>query len=277
MTRLIVVAVAVALCAGTAGAASPRIGQLTASRDGWHATLTFTKTRDPYPGDSHFHLTVKDGTRVMLDQAVTSSLPDVGSQFQPGGFGQPVLSFRDLNGDGSRELVLLLFTGGAHCCSFDQIFDFSGAKPRKTEFDFADSGAAIKVVGGKVLFASGDDSFAYAFTDYADSGEPIELRTYDAGRFTNVTRDYPSVVAKDAAFWWTQYRHSLKTGRDERGILAAWSADEALLGHAAGAKQTLVRLSATGVLNRASGLPLPKGSAYIKALWRFLDKEGYLR
>lgn len=267
--RLVVLVVAAAICVGTPAAAGPRVGHLTASRDGWHADLSFLKGRGSFPLASHFHLVVRADKRLVLDAPVTSSLRGVGNEFQP-----LTLSFRDLNEDGSKELVLSLFTGGAHCCTFDQVFDFSGVKPRKTEFDFADSGATIEVLGGKVVFATRDDSFGYVFTDFADSGFPIAFHAYDRGRFTDVTRDYPALVARDAAYWWKQYRARLQPRDDVRGILSAWAADESLLGHATAAKQRLARIAANGAL--AYGFGPPKGRTYLRQLWRFLAQAGYL-
>jgi hypothetical protein len=225
---------------------------------------------------SDLHLAVLDGSQLVLDQPVTSSLRGVGNRLQPGGFyGRSSVSFRDLNADGSKELLLALFTGGAHCCSVEQVFDFSRAKPRKTEFDFADSGANVKLLDGNVVFVTTDDSFAYRFTDYADSGAPIQIWAYNAGRFANVTRSHTTAIAKDAAFWWKSYRGQLKKHGDVRGILSAWAADEALLGHAADTKQTLLQIAFNGALEYGFGSP--KGSTYVRALWRFLAKEGYLR
>lgn len=276
MRQLVTVVAAagtLALCASAGLAATAGAGHQVASAGGWRANFTFAKTADfQY---SKLHLTVVHGSRLVLDQPVRSSLPGVGNRLQPGGiYGRSSLSFRDLNADGSKELLLALYTGGAHCCFLEQVFDFSGAKPRKTEFDFADPGATVKVLGGKVVFVTRDDSFAYEFTDYADSGAPVQLWAYNDGRFTNVTRSHEPAIAKDAAFWWNGYRAQVKRRGDVRGLLAAWAADDALLGRAALAKQTLLRIAAGGALDRGFGSP--KGSAYVRALWRFLAVKGYL-
>jgi len=267
-------ALAVLLSARAALGASLSVGHQDASAGDWRAKLTFEQKSSLEYSD--LHLTVLAGSRLVLDQPVTSSLRRVGNRLQPGGFfGRSSVSFRDLNGDGTKELLLALFTGGAHCCSIEQVFDFSGAKPRKAEFDFADSGAKLKLLDGKVVFVSADDSFAYRFTDYADSGAPIQLWAYRAGRFANVTRSHRRAIVADAAFWWKQYRAERSKHGDLRGILSAWAADEALLGRAAESKQTLLQIASGGALDQGFGAP--KGSAYVRALWRFLAKQGYLR
>lgn len=278
MSRLmqsLVVLIAIGVCASPAAGAPSSVGRQVATSGEWKASLTFVKSSDGF-SYSDLHLTVLDGSRLVLDAPVTTSLQG-GGQLQPStlGFtkGSSVL-FRDLNADGSKELLLSLYTGGAHCCSIEQVFDFAASGPRKTEIDFYDSDATLKSLAGHMVFESHDDSFAYQFTDYADSGEPVELWAYDAGRFTDVTREHHQAVSQDATFWWKAYRSQLKSRGDVRGLLAAWAADEALLGHAAKAKQTLLQLAFSGALDKGYGAP--KGSTYVRLLWRFLAKHGYL-
>ena len=184
------------------------------------------------------------------------------------------LYFRDLDNDGSPELVLRLFSGGAHCCTVMFVYDFAGARVDKTVFNVGDPVPTLLVRNGHVIFRSADDAFAYAFTDYADSGLPIEIWQYTHGRFVDVTRDYPAMVRADAASWWRYYLKAAGTRSDVRGILAAWAADQALLGHATSAKQTMLRLAFDGTLDRGGGAP--KGSTYVRQLWRLLGKRHYL-
>jgi hypothetical protein len=265
-----------AILAGALPAMSASVVRQTAIDGGRKATLTFIRHPGSYPEYSDLHLTVLDGSRLLIDEPVTSSEAGVGGQVQPGGFsGRSSLSFRDLNGDGSKELLLALFTGGAHCCSVEQVFDFSGARSRKTEFGFGDSGANVKVLDRRVVFMARDASFDYQFTDYADSGAPVVIWAYDAGLFSNVTLNYPTAISQDAAFWWKLCRGRLAQKGDVRGILSAWAADEAMLGQAAHAKELLLHIAFDGALDY--GFDRAKGSRYVRALWRFLAKDGYLR
>ncbi len=78
---------------------------------------------------------------------------------------------------------------------------------------------------------SADDRFAYAFTSYAGSALPVQAWRYRAGHMTDVTRSFPALVRKDAAMLWKGYEQE-PTGEDVdvRGVLAAWMADQYLLG-----------------------------------------------
>jgi hypothetical protein len=259
--------------AGSASASVPHTEHATLGD--WAATFSYVKKGGSLPAYSDLRIRVTHAGSVVLAAPVASSLRGVGHLLGPGGFqGHPSISFRDLDGNGSPELLLSLYTGGAHCCFLEQVFDFGSATPRKTEINFADSGAALVTMAGHSLFKSVDPSFAYAFTDFADSGSPVALWEYGDGRLTNVTRSFPGAIARDAASWWKAYRAQAMRKGDVRGLLAAWAADEASLGRAASARTTLARLARTGALDRGFGGA--KGSSYVRALWRFLHKERYL-
>lgn len=275
LTAATLVGAAVVLSVVAGAAAAPRASARPSARAGaWQATLRYTRTRDGRRSSSRLHLTVTKSGSVVLDTPVVSRLQGA-SELQPGGYGKnKTLSFRELDGDSTPELLLDLFTGGAHCCWIEQVYDLTSATPRKTEISFADAGATLVSASGQTLFRSDDDSFAYEFTDYADSGEPIRLWAYAHDRFSDVTRQFPGLIRKDAAFWWSGYRARLKTHEDERGILSAWAADEAMLGNAAQAKQTLLKIADKGSLDWGFGLA--KGTSYVRNLWTFLKHEGYL-
>lgn len=265
-------AVTAALLAVGATAASGKLVRETARSGVWQASFSYVVTQAVVNNYADLHLTVLKGSQIVLDQPVISAQNDY---VQPGIYGGKSVSFRDLDGDGTPELLLSLYTGGAHCCSIEQVFDLRSTPPVKHEIGFGDPGARLITVGGRALFQSADDAFAYAFTDFADSGFPIQIWAYKGGRFSNVTRSYPALIVKDAAFYWKLYRSNLKTKRDVRGLLSAWAADEALLGKAAQAKQRLLQIAFSGALDWGFGGA--KGSTFVRSLWRFLAKYGYLK
>ena len=74
----------------------------------------------------------------------------------------------DLEHNHEPNVVLGLYSGGAHCCWIDQIFSFDPIIGTyvKTEHDFGDHGE--RIVGlrhnGHYQFLTADDAFAYKFT-----------------------------------------------------------------------------------------------------------------
>jgi hypothetical protein len=114
----------------------------------------------------------------------------------------------------------------------------------------------------RVEFVSADDRFAYAFASFAGSGFPLRIWTYAAGRLSETTRAYPTLIAKDAAKQWRWYRTRRAHG-EVRGLLAAWAADQCLLGRCQEALTRLRRLS--------------QPASYVRKLRAFLRRTGYLR
>lgn len=268
---LIAVLVVVGALTGAAGALAAVLHTETASAGGVTATFTY---RGAQPMVSDAHLQIAQGGQALYDAAVTS--PACGQLCGPAEFGPqsksvgvvPLLP-------GSPQVVLELYSGGANCCFIDQIFSYRpGTRTYvKTEHDFADAGATLKRLRGQWRFVSSDPGFKYAFTDGADSGEPLQIWRFSAGqRFVDVTRGYPGMLRHDAAFWWRIYRSHRQNGN---GVLAAWAGDEELLGHDRLVQSTLRAELAAGHLKAPSGGGWPSGARFIRALNRLLVKLHY--
>jgi predicted nuclease of predicted toxin-antitoxin system len=178
--------------------------------------------------------------------------------------------------------VLNLFTGGAHCCTVGQVLSQSRTGTWSVaEHNFADAGYRIETMGtgsnAARVFVTQDDAFAYAFTDFADSGEPIQILSLSSGRFANVTSRYRSAVKADAAKWLAAYKHMAPKYANTVGVIAAWAADEATLGNAGHAFGYLDQQASR---HRLNGGPFPVtkgGKVFVAKLHGFLAKRGYLR
>ena len=111
----------------------------------------------------------------MYDEAVTARDCDE-PWCSPGGGNERSIHVRDLNGDDEPEVLLDLYTGGAHCCVLTQVFTFDAPGYRKAaEHDWADAGYRIADVDGNGTpeIKSADARFAYAFAAFAFSGFPV--------------------------------------------------------------------------------------------------------
>ncbi len=172
-------------------------------------------------------------------------------------------------------VVLGLFTGGAHCCFVDQVFSYDAARRTyvKTEHNFLDAGAAIQRLGGRVVFSSADARIAEdGLTDYADSGAPVQIWRFSGRRFIDVSRRYPAVVRVDAGRWLKAFNQHISNGV---GFIAAWAADEDLLGNAQLVSTTLDSLAAQHKLHSALGLPHHSEAAFVVELEQLLHQLGY--
>src|SRR4051812_22051477 len=161
-------------------------------------------------------------------------------------YGVRAVVVRDLDGDGEPEVVYSSFWGGAHCCFIAQVYRFDPKRDRyrTVSRNFADLGYRLRDLehDGRVEWLSVDKRFAYAFTSFAGSGFPAQIWHFRHGRFVDVTRRYRARVRRDARRHWRAYvrvRH--RRDGEQRGQIAAWAADEYLLGRRAHARRVLRR------------------------------------
>ena len=259
--------------------AAPAALATTQTATAGNVTATFT-FQGKVPNFHGLRLTISRSGTVVYDQPVVSKFcaklcwpgPAVAAK-------RPAVQVVDLEHTGDPDVVLNLFSGGAHCCTVIQIFSFNAAASSysQTERVFGDPDARIVDLShdGRFEFLTADDSFAYRFTDFAASGLPIEIVTFAGGHFTDVTRNYPGLVAKDAAFWLKAFKSQARQGYpDSVGVIAAWAADEDLLGHSKQVSRYLRAQAAAGHLNAGDGAG---GAKFVANLQKFLRRHGYLR
>jgi hypothetical protein len=251
----------------------------TASAGNVTATFTFQGTSPHIHGQ---HLQIVRGGTVLYDKPVESSFcGTMCDPFTPPG-GRLAVNVVDLEHDGEPDVLLALYSGGAHCCVLVQVFSLDPGTMSyvKTERNFGDSGDELVDLNhdGHYEFLTADDSFAYAFTDYAASGLPIQILTFSGRHFTDMTRAYPGLIAKDAANWMKAFKGLAKQHyQDSVGVVAAWAADEELLGNNRLVNRFLARQLKLGHLNSALAPQEPGGAKFVASLRRFLRKRGYLR
>ncbi|NNN07910.1 MAG: hypothetical protein HKL85_01795 [Acidimicrobiaceae bacterium] len=240
------------------------------------ATLTYQGT---YPTPRHTMLTISLAGHVAYRETVSASL--CGQLCWPtSAFGVEnssplrVVSLRA----GSPEVLLGLYSGGAHCCYIVQVFSLSPAKKYvKTEITLGDPIAGLQTLPGSPYAAlvTEDDSFAYQFTDYAASGLPLKILRFSGHGFTDVTRQYPALLRPDAAGLLAAfYAQKSSHYSDSVGLIAAWAADEYLLGRVSAAKQFLNQQAHAGHL-RGLLYPAVKGATFVAQLETFLTHQGY--
>lgn len=178
----------------------------------------------------------------------------------------------------SLDVVAGLYSGGAHCCFIDQVFSRRGSTltyAQSAQHNFLDAGANLVRRNGRWEFDSADARVAEnAFTDYADSGMPLQIWRVSHGRFVDITRGFPARISTDAARWYKAYRQHRSNGV---GFIAAWAADEDLLGHKVDVNRTLQALARRHQLHSALGLPHNSETAFIHQLEAFLHQLGYTR
>ncbi len=231
-----------------------------------HPSLEITRS-----GTTEYHSPValpKGTTALMVESLID---PDSSAPTQP----LCVVRF----GDNPSPTVLAgFYTGGAHCCTIIRAYNRAGGQWVAVDHVIGDPDVEVEEVEGSPSLVTADDSFSYRFTDYAGSGDPVEVFQVQDGRFVEVTRKYPSVIDADAANW---LQLEKQHPSDNLGLLAAWVADECRIGHQDQAYGTVTSLEAQGKLgglndgSHTANDPWPTGAAYVKALKSFLTSRRY--
>ena len=196
------------------------------------ATFTYEVSHNQYGGEqaSHPTLTISRSGSVVYSSPVTSQWCEM--ECGPA-YGGPDVHLATVEPGHEPDVVLDVYSGGAHCCWIEQVF--SGPGPNgvtAVEHNFGNGRERLRPLGpeGQDVFVSVDNRFAYAFTDYADSGLPVQVWALSGAVFVNVTRQYPSLISVDADRQWRYFKGD---GHNDVGFFAAWAADEELLGRGA--------------------------------------------
>jgi hypothetical protein len=269
-------ACATALALAPAAPAAAAQHTVTAGEGAVTATLSYGGTHEepgtgPVPG---LRLTIDRAGVQFYDAPVSSRY--CGSACGLEHFGGGPLLVRGLQA-GEQNVVVELNTGGAHCCTIAEVFSFDPGVMayRSAEHDFGDPGAVLGDVAGdgSLEFRSADDRFAYEFAPFAYSGLPLRIFAFREGRFVDATRSFPAAVAADAAHQFKGFQATRRQGLG-LGLIAAWAADEELLGRDALVRSTLAREARHGLL-RSRERYAPSGHAFVAKLLRFLAGTGY--
>jgi hypothetical protein len=192
------------------------------------ARLTYNCGSGPFTCTSmRFRVDRGGGNNVVLDQIITLS----GNRpFGPGNPDGNSARFANLDSDAEPEILVDLFTGGAHCCLVTFIYDYNGTSYSHISHDWKDPGYVLtNIDGGRPEFRTGDPRFVDLYTSYVESRLPIQIWNYRGGRLKTVTRKFHNTVRRDRDAALRFYRTVRTAKGDVRGALAAYQADNYLL------------------------------------------------
>jgi len=196
----------------------------------------------------------------------------------PGSIPGSVLCLARFDRNPDVQVLVPLFEPG-QCCTFDNLFEI---------YDFANSGSSDAIgtanlgeVGGTLVDEHGvalllgiDPRFTGAFSDYVGTSWPLRVYTLDDLGLIDVTRQWPSLIERDAGSDLERFDQLLRHGKpqDTRGLLAAWAADECELGRCSQALTFVSQKLAAGDAAPFEG----SATAYLALLRHDLMAWGYV-
>jgi hypothetical protein len=176
----------------------------------------------------------------------------------------PRIAVRDVDGDGDPEVFAEFWLGGAHCCPVSVIYRDAGHDRYTSSLVvWPGEGVGYRLHDldgdGRPEFVSASD-FECAFVSCAGSVFPLRIWAFRNGSFVDETARFSGKVRAQARGFWRVYRDSARRNHPFRQYLAAWAADEHVLGRGAAAMRW--------ISYHAPG-------DYVAALRQLLEEWGY--
>ena len=276
--KSLLVAVALGAIAAPAAQAAPE--SKSASSNQVSATVEWDRTDSRGVRNARVSIT-RAGATLVSEQRVQPNC----TRFCWIPSGDEPVRLRDLNNDSEPEVLVDLYTGGAHCCSVLLIYEYDPTSNsyERLRRDFGNAGYVLRDVSGdgRLEFVTGDDRFSYLYTSYLESARPLLIYRYNpAGELVDVTRTAKAQIRRHRKSLFNFYKRLRREGDlDLRGVLAAWQADNYLLGRGAAARgwKTLRAAERRGELRKRTTNSGPSGKRYLRSLRSNLKRFGYIR
>jgi len=239
-----------AIAAGAVGGPTAQAASEASQLGDVAAELSYTESDSAFSG---FNLRIARSSATLYDGSVSIDPCGNGGCRPTGAFGSdlPSVQVAQLDATADPEVVLDMYTGGAHCCFVAQVWSLgpSDATPI-VERGFGNPTFKIADIDGDGVseFRSADNRFAYRFASYASSGMPLQILNYRDGGFVDVTRSFQGAIRSDAGRYWHEYQRAGRPRREKLGIIAAWVADQYRLRRRARALSVLRREMRAGRL-----------------------------
>ena len=179
--------------------------------------------------------------------------------------------------DGAAPVAFLaLTTGGAHCCFTVRAVPADGGPA--VDHDFGNYAPWFREVssgaGQLPVLVSADNAFAFQFASFAGSGPPVQLFSWGASGFTDVTRRHLDIVREDAQSYLASYNDP--TEPEKLGFLAGYLADECVVGDATSAWSFIDQQRQLGrLVDLVTPTEYAVATGYEPALRQFVVAHGY--
>ncbi|MBE9031202.1 hypothetical protein IQ266_15820 [filamentous cyanobacterium LEGE 11480] len=176
---------------------------------------------------------------------------------------------RDLDQDGQPEIIVDMFTGGTHCCTYSQIYRFDAEVNTYSPIQHKWGNSFYQLTDlnkdGLLEFQSRDDRFTGQFTSYAASANPLQIWRYEQGQLVDRTAEYTAALESSAQQHLIAMQRVATKPRDAKGVIAAYLADRYSLGQGADSWKLIEQLYQGN-----------DREEFFTAMEKFLHKTGYI-
>lgn len=148
-------------------------------------------------------------------------------------YSQSSVQLKDLDKNGTAEVIVSTYTGGAHCCTAFSIYNWQGNEFNTTKTHLLDAGGGIfkDLDGdGTLEFVSADNAFFYSFSSYAGSYPPAIVLSFEEGQFVDATQRFEAYLRSIAWQMYQAVQQAQTEDYDANGVLAGYVAQKILLG-----------------------------------------------
>lgn len=203
-------------------------------------------------------LTIKNKGNTVYEETLADHVYEIMNEaFSPGG---------------KKYFLIHLFSGGAHCCSSLLIAEMQGNKYVVLDTGFyGNSGFVLEDLNkdGTKEIVSGNDMFAYAFTNYAETRFPLRVQKFENGKLIEITGVFKDDLLYELGYFEEDLNELIKEGFE-----CPEKDDEDTFNTDAGSVKTIL---AAIVADYHSLGQVERGYELVEKVYKCVDKDKYIK
>ncbi len=173
---------------------------------------------------------------------------------------------------GKEYYMIHLYSGGAHCCSSLLIADIRGNEFVILDTGFyGNSGFSLDDLNkdGVREIISGNDMFAYAFTNYAETRFPLRIQKLESGRLKEITGEFKDELIAEIGYFEQDLNEFIK-----EGFACPETEDEDTFNTDAGSVKTILAAIAADYYSLGQA---ERGYELIEKVYKCIDKDKFIK
>lgn len=182
------------------------------------------------------------------------------------------ISLEQFQPNGNKYFLFNLYSGGAHCCSSLLITEIKDNKLITLDTGFyGNSGYVVEDINkdGVKEIMSGNDMFAYAFTNYSETRFPLRVEKFENGKIVDITGKFKDDLIMEIGYFEEDLNELIKEGYE-----CPEKDDEDTFNTSAGSMKTIL---AAIVADYYSLGQVERGYELINKVYKCNDKDKYIK